>query len=364
MRKIWNFSAGPAILPEPVLEQVQKDMLSYKNSGMSVMELSHRSALFQQIIDDAELLLRELMDIPESYRILFLQGGASSQFAMVPMNLLSEKGKAGYVISGSWGKKAYEEANKLYGEQIQILANSSENKHTRIPDFNDSKDEFDYVHITTNNTIEGTAYHQIPTLNRSPLVADMSSNILSANYDIRDFDLVYAGAQKNIGPAGLTIVIVKEDQLKNEKLTPTMLDYRTHIQSASMYNTPPTFAIYVAKLTFEWLKEQGGVEKMVEMNQEKAQLLYDTIDQSELFSSPVEKEFRSLTNIPFVSGNKELDAAFIKAAQEKGFVNLKGHRSVGGMRASLYNAFPIEGVQAFVSFMKEFEQQNKRTWQI
>lgn len=364
MRKTWNFSAGPAVLPESVLEQVQKDMLSYKNSGMSVMELSHRSTLFQQIIEDAEHLLRELLNIPESYRILFLQGGASSQFAMVPMNLLTEKGSAGYVISGAWGKKAYEEAHKLYGDQIQILADSSENKHTNMPEFNCPKDELDYIHITTNNTIEGTAYHQIPSLENLSLVADMSSNILSANYDIRDFDLVYAGAQKNIGPAGLTIVIIKEEQLKNKKVTPTMLDYRTHIQNASMYNTPPVFAIYVAKLTLEWLKEKGGVKKIVEMNQKKAQLLYDAIDQSELFSSPVEKDFRSLTNIPFVSGSKELDAAFIKTAQEKGFVNLKGHRSVGGMRVSLYNAFPIEGVQAFVSFMRDFEKQNKRTWQI
>lgn len=360
MGKIWNFSAGPAVLPEPVLQQVQKDMLSYKESGMSVMELSHRSVLFQHIMDDAELLLRELMDIPESYRILFLQGGASTQFAMVPMNLLSEKGKAGYVVSGSWGNKAYEEANKLYGDQIQVLADSSENKHTSIPDFKCSPEEFDYVHITTNNTIEGTAYHKIPQLNGIPLVADMSSNILSANYDIRDFDLVYAGAQKNVGPAGLTIVIIKEERLKNEQTSPTMLDYRTHIKNGSMYNTPPTFAIYVAKLTFEWLKKLGGVKKMVEMNQAKAHLLYDTIDQSKLFSSPIEKEFRSLTNIPFVSGDKELDTTFIKASQEKGFMNLKGHRSVGGMRVSLYNAFPLEGVQEFVSFMKEFEKQNKR----
>lgn len=355
--KCWNFSAGPAVLPKPVLEIVQDELLSYQNSGMSVMELSHRSSLFQQIITQAEAALRSLMGIPDNYHVLFLQGGASTQFASVPMNLLKDK-KAGYIISGSWGKKAYEEAYKLFPEQATIIANSKDNNYTRIPEaVVENKSDFDYIHITTNNTIEGTAYRQIPKFGDVPLVADMSSNILSADYDVRDFGLIYAGAQKNIGPAGLTIVIIRDDLVSDEaRVIPTMLDYRTHIKNDSLYNTPPTFAIYVAKLVFEWLQDLGGVKKMIEINQQKANLLYETIEQSKLFSSPVYAANRSLTNIPFVTGDPECDKKFIAEAKAAGFENLKGHRAVGGMRASLYNAFPLEGVEELVAFMKEFEQ--------
>lgn len=353
----WNFSAGPAVLPAAVLSKVQKELLSYQDSEMSVMELSHRSSLFQHIISDAEKSLRNLMGIPDNYHVLFVQGGASTQFASIPMNLLKDK-KAGYVISGSWGKKAFEEADKLYPGQAIVIADSTSNKHTEIPDvIIENESEFDYIHITTNNTIEGTAYHTIPKFKNVPLVADMSSNILSADYNVSDFGLIYAGAQKNIGPAGLTIVIVREDLIAmNSASIPTMMDYQTHIKNQSLYNTPPTFPIYVSKLVFDWLQELGGVSKMIEINQKKANLLYQTISESHLYTSPVHPDYRSLTNIPFVTGDTDLDKKFIAEAEEAGFVNLKGHRSVGGMRASLYNAFPLEGVEALVTFMKEFEQ--------
>lgn len=356
MKKTWNFSAGPAMLPETVLKTVQEELLSYRNSGMSVMELSHRSSLFQEIIDEAEQLLRELMKIPEHYRVLFLQGGASQQFSMIPMNLL-KKGKGGYIISGFWGEKAYREAAKLYGERAVILADSSSAHHTSLPTIPEFGPGFDYVHLTTNNTIEGTAYHEIPYWEGIPLVADMSSNILSADYRVEDFGMIYAGAQKNIGPAGLTIVIIQEDLLQADHTLPTLLDYRTAVKHHSLYHTPPTFGIYVAKRVLEWVKEQGGVEAMVRQNEKKSALLYEAIDASCLFSSSVEKSFRSLTNIPFQTGSQYLDALFIETAAEQGFVNLKGHRSVGGMRASIYNAFPYEGVEAFVSFLQKFEEQ-------
>lgn len=355
MKKTWNFSAGPAILPKSVLEKAQHELLSYENSGMSVMELSHRSSLFQAIIDDAEAHLRQLMAIPDNYKVLFIQGGATLQFAAIPLNLLKD-GKAGYIVSGSWGEKAYQEAEALIGDRAVILANTKENKHTLIPEVTEIPEGLDYVHITTNNTIEGTAYQTIPTFGDVPVVADMSSNILSANYNVRDFGLIYAGAQKNIGPAGVTIVIVREDLLQDTPGIPTMLDYKTYVSSGSMYNTPPTFAIYMAKLVFEWLIELGGVSEMVKTNQEKAGLLYQTIEESDFYQSPVQKEFRSLTNIPFTLTDDTLTKHFLKEAQERGFVNLKGHRSVGGMRASLYNAFPLEGVQELVAFMKEFEE--------
>lgn len=355
MKKTWNFSAGPAILPKSVLEKAQHELLSYENSGMSVMELSHRSSLFQAIIDDAEAHLRQLMAIPDNYKVLFIQGGATLQFAAIPLNLLKD-GKAGYIVSGSWGEKAYQEAEALIGDRAVILANTKENKHTLIPEVTEIPEGLDYVHITTNNTIEGTAYQTIPTFGDVPVVADMSSNILSANYNVRDFGLIYAGAQKNIGPAGVTIVIVREDLLQDTPGIPTMLDYKTYVSSGSMYNTPPTFAIYMAKLVFEWLIELGGVSEMVKTNQEKAGLLYQTIEESDFYQSPVQKEFRSLTNIPFTLTDDTLTNDFLKEAQERGFVNLKGHRSVGGMRASLYNAFPLEGVQELVAFMKEFEE--------
>ena len=355
MKKTWNFSAGPAILPKSVLEKAQYELLSYENSGMSVMELSHRSSLFQAIIDDAEAHLRQLMAIPDNYKVLFIQGGATLQFAAIPLNLLKD-GKAGYIVSGSWGEKAYQEAEALIGDRAVILANTKENKHTLIPEVTEIPEGLDYVHITTNNTIEGTAYQTIPTFGDVPVVADMSSNILSANYNVSDFGLIYAGAQKNIGPAGVTIVIVREDLLQDTPGIPTMLDYKTYVSSGSMYNTPPTFAIYMAKLVFEWLIELGGVSEMVKTNQEKAGLLYQTIEESDFYQSPVQKEFRSLTNIPFTLTDDTLTKDFLKEAQERGFVNLKGHRSVGGMRASLYNAFPLEGVQELVAFMKEFEE--------
>ena len=355
MKKTWNFSAGPAILPKSVLEKAQHELLSYENSGMSVMELSHRSSLFQAIIDDAEAHLRQLMSIPDNYKVLFIQGGATLQFAAVPLNLLKD-GKAGYIVSGSWGEKAYQEAATLVGDRAVILANTKENKHTLIPEVTEIPEGLDYIHITTNNTIEGTAYQTIPTFGDVPVVADMSSNILSANYNVSDFGLIYAGAQKNIGPAGVTIVIVREDLLQDTPGIPTMLDYKTYVSSGSMYNTPPTFAIYMAKLVFEWLIELGGVSEMVKINQEKAGLLYQTIEESDFYQSPVQKEFRSLTNIPFTLTDDTLTKDFLKEAQERGFVNLKGHRSVGGMRASLYNAFPLEGVQELVAFMKEFEE--------
>ena len=356
MERVYNFSAGPAVLPVPVLEQVQAELLSYNGSGMSVMELSHRSSWFQQIMDDAEALLRELMNIPSNYQVLFLQGGASLQFSMVPMNLAKNK-KIAFVDTGSWSKKAIEEAEKMIDMQVEVIASSKEKNYASVPEIPAVETDIDYLHITTNNTIEGTCYFTAPTTNGVPVVADMSSNILSSEYNVADFGLIYAGAQKNIGPAGLTVVIVREDLIA-ESLPglPSMLDYKLQAKNGSMYNTPPTFAIYVAKLVFEWIKELGGVSAIEAINREKAALLYDYLEESTLFSSPVEKAARSLTNIPFVTGNPELDKKFVSEATAAGFVNLKGHRSVGGMRASLYNAFPIEGVTALVAFMQKFAE--------
>lgn len=353
MERVYNFSAGPAIMPVPVLNSIQKEMLSYQGSGMSVMELSHRSSLFQSIIDDAEALLRELMEIPSNYKVLFLQGGASLQFTMLPMNL--GKTKAAYVNTGSWSQKAIEEAKKTDSLTVEVIASSKNNHFTGNPVIPLLDKEFDYLHITTNNTIEGTAFLEVPNVGEVPLVADMSSNILSSSYNVSDFGLIYAGAQKNIGPAGLTIVIVRDDLVGLKDNLPAMLDYKVHADNGSMYNTPPTFAIYAAKLMFEWLKESGGIAEIEKQNRKKADLLYEAIETSKLYRSPVAKESRSLTNIPFVTGDAELDDSFIKQAESKGMINLKGHRSVGGMRASLYNAFPLEGVQELVDFMKEFE---------
>lgn len=359
MKRVYNFSAGPSMLPLPVLEKAQNELVSYKDSGMSVMEISHRSALFTEIIEDAEKLLRELLKIPSNYKVLFLQGGASQQFSMVPMNLL-KNGKAGYINTGSWSKKAIKEAQK-YGD-IQVIASSEDKNFSYIPDLTGIKldPEFDYVHITTNNTIEGTAFSELPETGNIPLVADMSSNIMSEEIDVSKFGLIYAGAQKNIGPAGLTIVVIREDLMgKAAENCPVMLDYKTHADSNSLYNTPPTFAIYMAKLVFEWLQELGGIKAMEKINREKANLLYDYLDASDFFTSPVEKNSRSLMNIPFATSSEELDAAFLKLAKEAGLETLKGHRSVGGMRASVYNAMPIEGVQKLVEKMKEFEAESK-----
>lgn len=360
MKRVYNFSAGPSMLPLPVLEKAQKELISYNDSGMSVMELSHRSGLFTNIITEAEQLLRELMGIPDNYKVLFMQGGASQQFAMVPLNLLVKSGKADFVNTGSWSKKAISEAKK-YGE-TRVIASSEDENFTYIPAVDASMidPEADYVHITTNNTIEGTAYTEIPETGNVPLVADMSSNILSEQIDVSKFGIIYAGAQKNIAPAGVTVVIIREDLIGQAKDTcPTMLNYQTFSNSDSLYNTPPTFSIYMAKLVFEWIKELGGLKEMERINREKAQLLYDYIDQSDLFASPVKKESRSIMNIPFIIPGRELDAQFVKEAKESGLETLKGHRSVGGMRASIYNAMPIEGVKELVAFMKDFEARNK-----
>ncbi|WP_167628658.1 3-phosphoserine/phosphohydroxythreonine transaminase [Listeria valentina] len=350
MKQVYNFSAGPAVLPQPVLKQVQEEMLSYQGSGMSVMELSHRSTLFEEIISEAEKLLRELMGIPDHYKVLFLQGGASLQFTMVPLNLALHQ-KAAFVNTGSWSKKAIQEAKKV-AEPIVIASSEDRNFHY-IPEIPEAPQDASYIHITTNNTIEGTAYFDIPQT-KIPLVADMSSNILSNDYRVEDFGLIYAGAQKNIGPAGLTIVIVREDLIGQVPDLPAMLDYAVQAKNDSLYNTPPTFAIYVAKLVLEWIKKEGGVAEMERRNREKAALLYAYLDQSKMFSSSVEPAFRSLTNIPFQTGNEQLDQLFLQEAEGEGFINLKGHRSVGGMRASLYNAFPILGVEEFVHFMEGF----------
>ncbi len=361
---IYNFSAGPAVLPQEVLNKAQAEFLDYANSGMSVMELSHRSKEFDAIIKDAESLLRELMHIPDNYKVLFLQGGASTQFTMLPLNLARGK-KAYYVVAGSWGKKAYTEAVKLSKDiafEPILLASSEETVYNHIPSFDRSAidPEAAYVHITTNNTIEGTSIYELPDTNGVPIVADMSSNILAVDYNVADFGLIYAGAQKNIGPAGVTIVIVREDLLNDEPVLSSMLDYRIQSENGSLYNTPPTFSIYMAKLVFEHVKSLGGVAKMEAINREKSGLLYDFIEQSDFYTSPViHPADRSVANIPFVTPSKELDAKFNKEAEAEGFKNIKGHRSVGGMRASLYNAFSRQGVIDLINFMKQFEEENK-----
>lgn len=360
----YNFSAGPAVLPQDVLKKAQAEFLDYANSGMSVMELSHRSKEFDDIIKSAESLLRELMAIPENYKVLFLQGGASTQFSMIPLNLALGK-KAYYVAAGSWGKKAYTEAVKLsktLAFEPILLASSEETTFDHIPSFDSSAIDPDaaYVHITTNNTIEGTAIYDLPDTNGVPIVADMSSNILAVNYNVADFGMIYAGAQKNIGPAGVTIVIIREDLLNSEPALSSMLDYRIQADNDSLYNTPPTFGIYMAKLVFEHVKSLGGVAKMEEINREKAGLLYDFIETSDFYSSPVKKACdRSVANIPFVTPSAELDKKFNQEADAAGFKNIKGHRSVGGMRASLYNAFPRQGVLDLIDFMETFEKENK-----
>jgi len=361
MARVYNFSAGPSVLPEDVLKTAAAEMLDYRGTGTSVMEMSHRSSAFIAIAKDAEALLRELMEIPANYKVLFLQGGAHLQFAMIPLNLLArrEAKLAEYVNTGMWSKKAIGEAKK-YGT-VKVVATSEDKNFNYIPTL--TKDMFDpnasYFHITTNNTIFGTRYRELPDTGDVPLVADMSSNILSEQYDVTKFGLIYAGAQKNAGPAGVTVVIIREDLLGGElDFTPTMLGYKIHADNESMYNTPPCYPLYIAKLVFEWLKNNGGVAAMQKTNEEKAGLLYDYLDSSKLFKGTVEPRFRSLMNIPFVTGSEELDSAFVKQATAAGFINLKGHRSVGGMRASIYNAMPVQGVKALVDFMKDFESKN------
>ncbi len=355
--KIYNFSAGPACLPEAVLKKAQEEIVFYGNSGMSVMEMSHRSADFEGIIGRAEKDLRTLLGIPDSYRVLFLQGGASLQFSMVPLNLMTTHKRAFYVNTGAWSKKAIAEARKT-GE-VAVVASSEDKTFSYIPEL--SADMFagdaDYVHITSNNTIYGTRFTTLPDANGLPLVSDMSSCILSEEIDVSDYGLIYAGAQKNIGPAGVTVVIIREDLIgKAPAGIPTMLDYKIHADNGSMYNTPPTYGIYIAGLVFAHLLENGGIAAMQRINEQKAALLYDYLDSSALFSGTVAKKDRSLMNVPFVTGSEELDKKFIAACKAEGIVNIKGHRSVGGMRASIYNAMPIDGVKKLIDVMKEFEK--------
>lgn len=361
MRKVYNFSAGPSMLPAWVLEQASRDLPTYRETGQSVMEMSHRSAEFAEIFQDAQERLRRLLGIPENYKVLFLQGGASSQFAMVPLNLMTGSKKADYITTGQWSKKALAEA-KRFGNAREV-ASSADQTFSYIPDL--SKIHFDpeadYVHITLNNTIYGTAYHQLPNTEDVPLVADISSCALSGPLEVSKFGVLYAGAQKNMGPAGLTVVILREDLIHEpQPNTPTMFTYQIHAEHQSMFNTPPCYSIYVCGLVLQWLEEQiGGLENMRQINEEKAALLYDFLDQSKLFRGTAERASRSLMNVPFVTGSKELDEKFVGEAKQAGLINLKGHRSVGGMRASIYNAMPTDGVKALVEFMARFEKENR-----
>lgn len=359
MSRVYNFAAGPAVLPEEVLKEAASEMLDYKNTGMSVMEMSHRSKAFEQIIKEAEQDLRDLMNIPDNYKVLFLQGGASTQFSMIPMNLMKNK-VADYIITGQWAKKAAAEA-KRYGK-INELASSADKTFSYIPDMSkiEVSDDADYVYICHNNTIYGTTYHELPDTKGKILVADMSSDILSKPVDVTKYGLIFAGVQKNIGPAGTVVVIIREDLITDDVLEgiPTMLKYKVHADNKSLYNTPPAYGIYICGKVFKYLKELGGLEAMKVRNEEKAKILYDYLDSSKLFKGTVVKEDRSLMNVPFITGNKELDAKFVKEAKEAGIENIKGHRTVGGMRASIYNAMPIEGVKYLVEFMKKFELEN------
>lgn len=359
MSRVYNFSAGPAVLPEEVLQELADEMLDYNGTGMSVMEMSHRSKAYQEIIDTAEQDIRDLMNIPDNYKVLFLQGGASQQFAMIPMNLM-KNGVADYIVTGQWAKKAYQEACK-YGKANKI-ASSEDKTFSYIPDCSDLpiSEDADYVYICENNTIYGTKYKTLPNTKGKILVSDVSSCFLSEPVDVTKYGVIYGGVQKNIGPAGVVIVIIREDLITEDVLpgTPTMLQYKTHADNGSMYNTPPAYGIYVCGKVFKWLKKMGGLEVMKKRNEEKAKILYDFLDESKLFKGTVVKEDRSLMNVPFVTGNEELDAKFVKEAKAAGFENLKGHRTVGGMRASIYNAMPIEGVQKLVEFMKKFEAEN------
>ncbi len=361
MERIYNFSAGPSMLPLSVLEKAAAEMVCYQDSGMSVMEMSHRSPVYEKIIADAEALFRQVMNIPDNYKVLFLQGGASTQFAAVPLNLLSENGKADYILSGQFSTKAYQEAQK-YGD-VAAVASSKDKNFSYVPktDRNSFRKDADYVHMCFNNTIYGTKFPYIPDTGDIPLVADMSSCILSEPVDVSRFGVIYAGAQKNMAPAGLTVVIIREDLLgKARKETPTMLDYKTMADNGSMYNTPPCYCIYVAKLVYEWILSLGGLEKMKQLNEKKAKLLYDYLDSQSYYVAPVQKESRSMMNVTFVTGDAELDKKFASEASAQGLKNLKGHRSVGGMRASIYNAMPYEGVEKLVEFMKKFAEENPK----
>ena len=359
MSRVYNFSAGPAVLPECVLKEAAEEMMDYKGTGMSVMEMSHRSKAYDEIIKTAEADLRELMNIPDNYKVLFLQGGASQQFAMIPVNLMKNK-VADYIVTGQWAKKAYQEAQK-YGKANKI-ATSEDKTFSYIPDCSDLpiSEDADYVYICENNTIYGTKFKELPNTKGKILVSDVSSCFLSEPVDVSKYGIIYGGVQKNIGPAGVVIVIIREDLITEDVLpgTPTMLQYKIHADAQSLYNTPPAYGIYICGKVFKWIKEMGGLAAMKERNEKKAKILYDFLDESKLFKGTVEKKDRSLMNVPFVTGSKEMDAKFIAEAKEAGFENLKGHRSVGGMRASIYNAMPIEGVEALVAFMKKFEEAN------
>lgn len=359
MSRVYNFSAGPAVLPEEVLKEAQEEMLDYRGCGMSVMEMSHRSKVFQNIIDEAEADLRDLMGIPSNYKVLFLQGGASLQFSMIPMNLM-KNGVADYIVTGQWAKKAYAEAQK-YGKTNKI-ASSEDKTFSYIPDCSDLpiSPDADYVYICENNTIYGTKYKKLPNTKGKTLVADVSSCFLSEPVNVSDYGIIYGGVQKNIGPAGMVISIVRDDLITDNVLpgTPTMMKFKTHADAGSLYNTPNCYCIYMCGKVFKWLKKMGGLEVMKQRNEEKAKLLYDFLDQSKLFKGTVVPEDRSLMNVPFITGNADLDAKFVKESKEAGLENLKGHRTVGGMRASIYNAMPKEGVEALVAFMKKFEEEN------
>lgn len=360
MGRIYNFSAGPAVLPEEVLREAAEEMLDYKASGMSVMEMSHRSKTYDSIIKEAETDLRELMNIPSNYKVLFLQGGASLQFAAIPMNLM-KNGIADYIVTGEWAKKAYQEAC-MYGKANKI-ASSEDKTFSYIPDCSDLpiSEQADYVYICENNTIYGTKFKTLPNTKGKPLVADVSSCFLSEPVDVTNYGVIYGGVQKNIGPAGVVIVIIREDLITDDVLpgTPTMMKFKTHSDAQSLYNTPPAYGIYICGKVFKWIKNMGGLDAMKAHNEAKAKILYDYLDQSKLFKGTVVKEDRSLMNVPFITGNDALDEKFIKEAKAAGFDSLKGHRSVGGMRASIYNAMPIEGVEKLVEFMKKFEEENQ-----
>ena len=358
MSRVYNFSAGPAVLPEEVLREAAAEMLD-NGSGMSVMEMSHRSQAFQDIIDAAEEDLRDLLKIPENYKVLFLQGGASQQFAMIPMNFM-KNGVADYIVTGQWAKKAAKEAEK-YGK-VNIVASSADKTFSYIPDCSDLpiSEDADYVYICENNTIYGTKYKKLPNTKGKNLIADVSSCFLSEPHEVNKYAMLYGGVQKNIGPAGTVIAIIREDMITDDVYpgTPTMLQYKTHADAGSLYNTPPCYGIYICGKVFKWLKKQGGLQAMKEINERKAKILYDYLDESKMFTGTVVKEDRSLMNVPFITGNPDLDAKFIKESKAAGFENLKGHRTVGGMRASIYNAMPIEGVEKLVEFMKKFEKEN------
>ncbi len=361
MSRVYNFSAGPAVLPEEVLKEAAEEMMDYHGCGMSVMEMSHRSKMFQDIIDEAEADIRQLLCIPDEYKVLFLQGGASTQFAMVPMNLMKNR-VADYIITGQWAKKAWKEAS-IYGEAHAVV--SSEDKtFSYIPDCSDLPidADADYVYICENNTIYGTKYHKLPNTKGKILVADQSSCFLSEPVDVSKYGMLYGGVQKNVGPAGVVIAVIREDLITDDVLegTPTMLRYKIYADAGSMYNTPPCYGIYICGKVFKWLKKMGGLEVMKQRNEEKAKILYDYLDQSKLFKGTVREDSRSLMNVPFITGDEALDAEFVKSAKEAGFENLKGHRTVGGMRASIYNAMPKEGVESLVKFMREFEKEHER----